>query len=440
MAADTSRREDGPLTRNPISLAGVWITTLSVFAFLTYLALEAFGLLASPYAGLFGFVVVPAAFLLGLLLIPIGIWREGRRRERGRAAWHWPDISLGNRSTRRVAAGIVALTLVNLAIVAVAATGLVHWSESNRFCGQVCHTPMEPQFVAHQNSPHSQVECVSCHVAPGTAGAVTAKLNGTRQLYHLMFGSYARPIRFARDRVPEPAVTCTGCHAPLSPERVTKEVFVEFQEDAESSEARTTMLMEVGKSHWHARPDVVVEFIAEDETLEKIPYVRATVAGATTEYRAEGITGQPAGTLRRMDCLDCHNRPAHQLTDTPQRAVDRALLRGEVSPGLPFARRELVGALTAEYPDAAAAREGIRARLLTAFGEGNPATAPAIAVAQRLYATNVFPRMNVTWGTYKDQNAHIDDSGCFRCHDDSHTAGEDKLIRQDCELCHVEQE
>ncbi len=50
---------------NPITIAGAWITTLAVFAFLTYLALEAFGLIASPYAGLFGFILVPLCFVLG---------------------------------------------------------------------------------------------------------------------------------------------------------------------------------------------------------------------------------------------------------------------------------------------------------------------------------------------------------------------------------------
>ena len=68
------------MSRNPISIAGASITTLSVGAFLTYLVMEQFGLLASPYAGLFGFMVVPAFFGFGLVLIPIGIWVEGRRR------------------------------------------------------------------------------------------------------------------------------------------------------------------------------------------------------------------------------------------------------------------------------------------------------------------------------------------------------------------------
>jgi hypothetical protein len=142
-----------------------------------------------------------------------------------------------------------------------------------------------------------------------------------------------------------------------------------------------------------------------------------------------------------MDCLDCHNRPAHQLSDTVERAVDRALVQGDVSRSLPFARRELVAALSESYADAGTAAQQIAARLQQAFGS-HPEGARAIQAAQRLYSQNVFPRMNVTWGTYKNQLYHPDQSGCFRCHDDEHKATTDpeKVVRQDCELCHLEKE
>ena len=39
------------------------------------------------------------------------------------------------------------------------------------FCGQTCHTVMQPEFTAYQSSPHSRVECVSCHIGGGNHGA-----------------------------------------------------------------------------------------------------------------------------------------------------------------------------------------------------------------------------------------------------------------------------
>ena len=53
-------------------------------------------------------------------------------------------------------------------------------------------------------------------------------------------------------------------------------------------------------------------------------------------------------------------------------------------------------------------------------------------MAQRLYSENVFPRMKITWGTYTNQLFHVDDTGCFRCHDDTHTVKGDaeKKVRR----------
>src|SRR6186997_2983525 len=105
--------------------------------------MDQFGLLASPYAGLFGFMIAPAVFALGLLLIPIGIWVEARRRRAGHPAWQWPAIDLGASRTRAIVTAVVLLTIVNLTLVTAASVGAIHYSESNTFCGQVCHVPME---------------------------------------------------------------------------------------------------------------------------------------------------------------------------------------------------------------------------------------------------------------------------------------------------------
>jgi hypothetical protein len=60
--------------------------------------------------------------------------------------------------------------------------------------------------------------------------------------------------------------------------------------------------------------------------------------------------------------------------------------------------------------------------------------APEIAAAGRtllaIYNRNVFPHLNVTWGTYPNNLGHTDAPGCFRCHEDT------KQIANDCNLCH----
>ena len=55
---------------------------------------------------------------------------------------------------------------------------------------------------------------------------------------------------------------------------------------------------------------------------------------------------------------------------------------------------------------------------------------------------NIFPDMNIVWGTYRSNLSHFDldgeigTNGCFRCHDDEHEAESGEYIRQDCDLCH----
>ena len=54
-----------------------------------------------------------------------------------------------------------------------------------------------------------------------------------------------------------------------------------------------------------------------------------------------------------------------------------------------------------------------------------------------IYTVNVFPSMEVTWGTYPDQSGHQESPGCFRCHNDEHVTADGEVISQDCFTCHT---
>lgn len=435
--------------RNPISLIGAAIATAMAVLFLVLLALELAGQLSNPYLGLLLFVAVPGVFVLGLLLIPLGIWRERRRRAGGREPADWPVIDLRRPRTRTIVLGVIALTAVNLVIVSLAAYGTVHHMESAAFCGTTCHTTMEPEYAAYQVSAHAKVACVACHVGPGAEAAVEAKLAGTRQLWHLVTGQVPTPVpapvrsmRPARD-------TCGNCHWPEKRHGESLRQIREYADDETSSETVTTLQLHVGGGptgtgsgiHWHI--DNRVEFIATDRGRQTIPWVKVTDrSGRVTEYTVPGTTPTElsAGEHRVMDCMDCHNRPAHTLDATPERAVDGAIARGEIPRDLPFARREAVAALQATYESREAAMTGIDRALRGAFAgasASSPALATTIAGVQHVYARNVFPAMNVGWGTYPNNLGHMAFPGCFRCHDDNHLAADGRTIKQDCETCHA---
>jgi nitrate/TMAO reductase-like tetraheme cytochrome c subunit len=429
--------------RNPLSLVGVAIATTMATLFLVLLLLELLGYLTNPYLGLVVFVTVPAIFLVGLLLIPIGAW-WARRRASGGAPPEWPVIDLRQPRQQSIAVAVLVLTVVNLVIVTMAAYGGVHYMESASFCGQVCHTTMEPQYVAHQAWPHARVACTECHIGPGASAFVEAKMAGTRQLLQVMTNRVPRPVP-PPDRLIQPAVaTCGGCHSPDTLRGDTIRVLREYADDESSSEAAVTTLRmrlgspAVGGIHRHLALEI--EYMPGESGT--IPYVRTTYPdGMVREFRsADAPSDVPAAARRRMECIDCHNRPAHTFDVSPQRAVDAEIARGRLPRDLPFARREAVAAVSDTYPDRETALAAIAERL-NRFYATQPGASPTlvprlVASAQAAWSRNVFPAMNVTWGTYPNQIGHLDAPGCFRCHDEGHTAADGAVISQDCELCH----
>ncbi|MGC4084291.1 MAG: hypothetical protein QM736_19820 [Vicinamibacterales bacterium] len=110
------------LIRSPISVIGMWLTTVSAVTFLVVFLADLFGLHTNPYIGILFFLILPSIFIVGLILIPFGAWVEKRRRDRGLppSAISWPTINLNEPSQRRTAVAIFALTMANIVIVSLA--------------------------------------------------------------------------------------------------------------------------------------------------------------------------------------------------------------------------------------------------------------------------------------------------------------------------------
>src|SRR5262245_54067154 len=163
---------------HPLAILGVLVTTASAVLFIALVLAVLAGLLENPYAGLVVFIALPVCFVIGLLLIPMGVRLQRRKLLRDPdAVVDWPVVDFRRVTVRRTTLLITALTAVNVVIILLAGYGTLHWMESPNFCGQVCHTPMHPQFTAWGNGPHARVACVACHIGEGAAGFVHAKLS-----------------------------------------------------------------------------------------------------------------------------------------------------------------------------------------------------------------------------------------------------------------------
>jgi len=441
---------------NSITITGAVLTTVSAVLFLVFLGLDLFGYHTNPYIGGFFLMVLPAVFILGLLLIPAGLWRERARRARGLGPSrdHWPRIDLNDTRQRRIAIGVLVLTFVNVIIVSLAAVRGIEYMDSTAFCGSVCHTVMEPEYVAYQDGPHARVKCVECHIGPGAPWFVKAKVDGLRQVLAVARNSYATPIPSPVHSLRPARDTCEHCHWP---EKFTGDVvrtFRSFGDDEANTEDVTSLRLHVGGGsdrfggprgiHWHIHPGTTVEYITTDGERATIPYAKMTdPSGKVTEFTAPGVTPEQLaqGERRTMDCVDCHNRPAHRFANTPERSVDRGLAIGTMPADLPYLRREAVAALKNATGEREAALAAIASSLQKFYRENYPSAdaakvARASVAVQDIYSHNVFPKMKLTFGTHPNHLGHTDFPGCFRCHDDEHKSADGRVISQDCELCH----
>jgi hypothetical protein len=377
---------------------------------------------------------------------------QRKRRDDPSAVTGWPVVDLGRRAVRRTALLIVALTAVNIVIVLLAGYGSLHWMESPSFCGQVCHTPMRPQFMSWRDAPHARTACVRCHVGEGPAAFLHTKLAGVRQLQHVATNSYARPTPPGAEMRPgAQEQTCRSCHVAerVSGDRIR--VIRAYADDEANTESTTVLQMYLGAAaapgraiHWHADPRIHVEYVSTDAVRETIPYVKVTdAAGRVREFVTAGVTDAVirGGTRRSMDCIDCHNTVGHPIAPTAEQAVDEAIGAGLVSRDLPHARREAVRLVKAAYVSESEAVRTIEREFRGFYrSRGGPVDEQAVertvAALQALYRRNVFPEMKVTWGTYPDNQGHVTSIGCFRCHDGAHVDKDGAVIGADCEYCH----
>jgi len=434
------------LTSHWVSMAGVALVTLAGFSWLFALPVNIRGHVGNPYIGLLVFIAIPVVFFAGLALIPIGIALARRRVAAG-----FPNVQ------RRIAwlrAGVffTAMTLANIIIGSQLTYRAVEHMETVQFCGQSCHV-MKPEFTAHLRAPHQEVSCATCHVAPGASGWLSSKMAGTRQLMAVTFNTFPRPIESAMEtnRLVSSGDTCEQCHARQKAIEPRLRVFSKFNDDEANTRTETVLIMFVGggKSAGihgaHLAPGVRIRYRAADKKRQTIPWVeyRNSGTGVTRTYLAGAKSAASSLPTFDMQCVDCHNRAAHSFEE-PDRALDEAMARGEIPVGLPFIKKTAGELLASAYASDAEAGQRIPAGLSAFYQEkysdvASRRAADIGAAGQAvlaIYRRNVFPDLKVTWGTYPNNLGHAGDSGCFRCHDGGHVTSDQKIISQDCNVCH----
>lgn len=145
-----------------------------------------------------------------------------------------------------------------------------------------------------------------------------------------------------------------------------------------------------------------------------------------------------------MDCMDCHNRPAHQFP-TPMERVNTALADGSISQDLPFIKVQAVTALDSDYASTEEALAAIQNDLQEYYAAEYPEVlendgeklAQSIQTVQQIYSDTIFPEMKANWLAYPNNIGHRDSPGCFRCHNEDMQSAEGETIFTNCTGCHL---
>ncbi len=461
-AAPPPRRRR-PLAANLISEIAVALAFIALanIVFLVYMDVTAAR--ENPYIGVLGYMVLPVLLFGAIVLFVVGVLLERRRRRNlvPDQIPPYPDFDMNDPRMRRLVIGAVAGIVLFVVVSLLGSYRAYHYTDSDQFCGTLCHQVMNPEYTAYKASPHARVGCVGCHVGEGATWYVKSKLSGAYQVYSTALNKYPRPIPSPVKNLRPSRETCEQCHWPEKFFGAQLKVFSHFGYDEGNTPREIRMLIKTGGGsptggvvagiHWHMFNEHQIQYLASDERRQKIDWVRSTNrrTGEVHEYKAQDsklTDAQIAAAPKRvMDCVDCHNRPTH-IYVPPDRAIDRELIAGHIDRTLPFVKAQAVEFLSADYKTTDEALKAIDRGLRGFYSTKYPdvsnkkraAVEDAIKATQQVLQNTRFPEMNVDWRTHPDNIGHFYFAGCFRCHDNQHVLKTNpaKSISKDCHICH----
>ena len=182
--------------RNWITIIGALIAAINLLMIIVLFLISTIFNKNDTNLGIFIYIILPGFLLLGLIMIPAGMvfsknkltgsQQNGNRR--------LPVVDLNNPGHRKAFIIFTIVTLIILFLSTYGSFEAFHLTESVEFCGTLCHTVMEPEYTAYQNSSHANVACVECHVGSGASWYVKSKLSGLHQVYAVIKKTYSSPI------------------------------------------------------------------------------------------------------------------------------------------------------------------------------------------------------------------------------------------------------
>jgi len=453
----------GLITCHPIAKLGGYMVTFGTISAVSYTGATIFAHTESAYAGIIFLVLAPSFFFGGLILIPIGIYFAFRKHcledpsLRQRSIGEILQRLSGEHDVRNRIITFILFSAANVLLTLVIVMAGFEYMDSASFCGLLCHKVMEPEYAVYRRSPHAHVVCVDCHIGPGASWFVRSKISGLRQVYAVTAGTYSRPIPTPVEHLRPSRETCEQCHWPEKFHADMLKIITHYDSDRNNTKRYTALLLKIGGPeaagaraggiHWHVSKGNRVIYVSEKGERKDVPWVRfERESEPPVEYRFTGrrISNEEiaAAPKRIMECVDCHNRPTH-IYRTADEELDEMLNLWPELQKVPYLKKASGEVLARQFDDAAIQRKEVGQALL-AWYRARPEDMPdpvllekAAEQVQEIYSRNIWPRMNIGWGTYVNHIGHTSSPGCLRCHGNNHVTAGGKAIRADCRMCHT---
>ncbi|MBF0571937.1 MAG: NapC/NirT family cytochrome c [Candidatus Omnitrophica bacterium] len=444
---------------NNITYCGVGLSVFILGCEFFLFALDFLTSSSNVYLGIVTYILLPPFLIIGLILIPWGARLKQHQILKGIAQKKFEPIVIDlSLSTHQNAILIFMVgTAIVLTMTAIGCFKAYNYMESDRFCGVTCHQIMKPEYTAYLQSPHARVNCVECHIGSGVGWYVHYKMAGVRMLFKTLDGSYSRPTPAPVDTLRPAKETCEQCHWPGKSFNAIQLNKIYYADDPSKTPPwAVKMLIRIGGGqngeagiHAHMYYGDEIYYVPDDAKRQKISWIKTiNKSGITKIYTTKSSpykdADPPESKVRKMDCMDCHNRPTHRF-EAPDVSINRALAEGNISPSIPVIKAKAVELLSKEYRSPDEAEKMIRSSLNEYYSKKQSAyygahrdnVEQAIKNIILIYRSNFFPDMKSRWDAYPDNIGHMISLGCFRCHDDEHKTKTGESITRKCTSCHI---
>lgn len=195
-------------------------------------------------------------------------------------------------------AGTILVALLLFVTVMVGAT-TTYW-----FCAEICHAVQDDSIFSYNNSTHSKVSCVSCHMPAGAnpVSYLIHKVEALKELPMTIMGTYEIPLNghshVSQSAYMMPDIQCTQCHN-LANREVTPSAGIIIDHDVHTEAGVRCTLCHNRIAH----REEGIELINKDPKTGELNVGHVNFMEMTACYRCHGLEqGSPApGT-----CSSCH--------------------------------------------------------------------------------------------------------------------------------------